>query len=88
MLQIHAPSLVLARNMRNINRDKNISLLILKANKREQDRHKIRLIGAALLFGARRRGSQEVVNGCVGTVPVSVSKKFPAGSREKEMNIS
>ena len=35
MLQIHACSFVLASNMRNINRNENISLLIRKANERE-----------------------------------------------------
>jgi hypothetical protein len=52
MLQIHTPSLIsLARHMRHIDRNENISLLPLKPNQREQDGDEIRLVGAALLFG-------------------------------------
>ena len=67
MLQIHATSLVLARDMRDIDSDEDISLLIRKTDKSEQNSHEIRLVGAALLFGARGRSCQEVVDGCVGT---------------------
>jgi hypothetical protein len=66
MLQIHAPSLILPLYMRHIDRNENISLLPLQPNERQQNRHEIRLVGAALLFGAGRRGCDEVVDGGVG----------------------
>lgn len=56
MFQIHTSSSILARHMRHINRNKNISLLIHKPNKRKQNRHEIRLVSATLLFGAWWRG--------------------------------
>jgi hypothetical protein len=68
MLQIYAPSFIFAGNMRHIDRNENISLLPLQPNQRQQNRHEIRLVGAALLFGAGRRGCDEVVDGGVGTV--------------------
>ena len=68
MLQIHAACIVLPNNVRNIDRNENVGLLIHKANQREHDGHELRLVGAALLFGARRRCGEEVVGWCICAV--------------------
>lgn len=68
MLQIHAACVVLPNNVRNIDCNENVGLLLHEADQCEHDGHEFGLVGAALLFGAWRRRGEEVVGWCVRAV--------------------
>lgn len=68
MLQIHASSLKLPSNMRDIDGNKHISLLLHQPNQSKHNHHELWLIGSALLFGAWRGSGEEVVGWYVGAV--------------------
>lgn len=67
VLQIHTPLLKLPFDVRHVDGNEDVRLLLHQAHEREQDNHEFRLVGPALLFGSRRRGREEVVSGRVGT---------------------
>jgi len=75
MLQIYTTCFILSNDVRDIDRDEHVSLLVHEADQCEHDGHELRLVGAALLFSAGRRGREEVVGWCIWAVGfVSVFK--------------